>query len=277
MSVSLSLLAGAGWQFFDDNGNPLSGGLIHTYQAGTTTPAATYTSVSGGTANSNPIVLDAAGRPSAEIWLDDQYVYKFTVSTSAGVLIRTYDNISGAATAQDIQNILALLSASSGSSLVGFIQSGTGAVAQTLQTKNRKILNTVDFDTVANYNTARSALSGNYNDMLVQSDIDNTESLLGSELTHLRTQKPAWYSFPWLMKTISSYNTAVNPPINIVGFGSSVGVGATLPDPATQAPVAVFSSTLESVIDPGGIYNFVTYNDSVNGSTFSEAAAALVS
>lgn len=275
MSVSLSLLAGAGWQFFDDNGTPLSGGLIHTYQAGTTTPAATYTSSTGGTANSNPIVLDAAGRPSAEIWLDDQYIYKFTVSTSAGVLIRTYDNIPGAASAQDIQDILAMLAASSGSSLIGFIQAGTGAVAQTLQTKNRKILNTADFDTIDNYDTAREALSGNYNDMLVQSDIDNTESLLGSELTHLRTQKPAWYSFPRLMRTISSYDTAVNPAINIVGFGSSVGAGATLPDPATQAPVAVFSSTLESVIDPGGIYNFVTYNDSVNGSTFSEAAAAL--
>jgi lysophospholipase L1-like esterase len=111
--------------------------------------------------------------------------------------------------------------------------------------------------------------------MLVQSDIDNTETLLGSELTHLRTQKPAWYSFPRLMKTIASYDTAVNPVINIVGFGSSVGVGATLPDPATQAPVAVFSSTLKSVIDPGNIYNFVTYNDCVNGSTISQAAAAL--
>lgn len=275
MSVSLSLLAGAGWQLFDSSGIPLSGGLIRTYQAGTTTPVATYTSSSGDTPNSNPIILDAAGRPPAEIWLDDSYIYKFTVFTSNDVLIRTYDNISGAATAQDIQNILALLAASSGANLIGFIQAGTGAVAQTLQTKNRKILNTVDFNSITNYNTAREALSGNYNDMLVQSDIDNTASLLGSELTHLRTQKPAWYSFPRLMKTISSYNTAVNPPINIVGFGSSVGVGATLPDPATQAPVAVFSSTLESVIDPGGIYNFVTYNDSVNGSTFSEASAAL--
>lgn len=275
MTVSMSMMAGAGWQFFDDNGVPLSGGLIHTYQTGTTTPAATYTSSSGNTANTNPIVLDAAGRIPAEVWLDDQYIYKFTVSKSTGVLIRTYESISGAASAQDIADILALLTASSGSSLIGFIQAGTGAVAQTLQTKNRKILNTADFDTVANYNTARAALADNYNDMLVQSDIDNTPSLLGSELTHLRAQKPAWYSFPRLMKKISSYDTAVNPPINIVGFGSSVGVGASLPDPATQAPVAVFASTLESVIDPGNIYNFVTYNDSVNGSTFSQSITAL--
>lgn len=152
---------------------------------------------------------------------------------------------------------------------------GTGAIETTVQAKLRQIVNTENYNTIDNYDTARTALAGNYNDMLVQSDIDNTETLLGSELTHLRTQKPAWYSFPRLMKIISSYDTAVNPVINIVGFGSSVGVGATLPDPATQAPVAVFSSTLKSVIDPGNIYNFVTYNDSVNGSTFSQAADAL--
>lgn len=44
MGVSLSMYAGAGAQFFDNNGNPLAGGLIYTYAAGTTTPAATYTS-----------------------------------------------------------------------------------------------------------------------------------------------------------------------------------------------------------------------------------------
>ena len=37
MSVTLSLFAGAGWQFFDNNGVPLAGGLIYTYAAGTTT------------------------------------------------------------------------------------------------------------------------------------------------------------------------------------------------------------------------------------------------
>jgi hypothetical protein len=47
MSVNLSLLAGAGWQFFTDDGVPLAGGLLYTYAAGTTTPQAPYTSSSG--------------------------------------------------------------------------------------------------------------------------------------------------------------------------------------------------------------------------------------
>ena len=56
MTVGLSPVAGAGWQFFDANGVPLSGGKLYTYAAGTTTPAATFTSVSGATAHTNPFV-----------------------------------------------------------------------------------------------------------------------------------------------------------------------------------------------------------------------------
>lgn len=95
MAVNLSSLAGAGWQFFDDNGNPLTGGKIYTYLAGTTTPATTYTSVTGATPHTNPIILDAAGRVPEEIWLTVGLRYKFIIKTSTDVLIGTYDNISG--------------------------------------------------------------------------------------------------------------------------------------------------------------------------------------
>lgn len=99
MTVTLSLFAGAGAQFLDNSGNPLSGGKIYTYQAGTTTPQATYSTNSGATAHTNPIVLDAAGRvPSGgEIWLTSGVGYKFIVKTSTEVLIATYDNIPSSA------------------------------------------------------------------------------------------------------------------------------------------------------------------------------------
>lgn len=95
MSVSLSLFAGSGAQFFADNGAMLTGGLLYTYAAGTTTPLATYTTSAGSTANANPIVLDAAGRTPNQIWLTDGSSYKFVLKTSAGVTIGTYDNIIG--------------------------------------------------------------------------------------------------------------------------------------------------------------------------------------
>jgi len=96
MSVTPSPIGGFAAQFFDNNGNPLSGGKIYTYAAGTTTPQASYTSASGTTPHSNPIVLDSAGRvPGGEIWLTDGLIYKFVIETATAVLIGTYDNITG--------------------------------------------------------------------------------------------------------------------------------------------------------------------------------------
>lgn len=99
MAVTLSLFAGAGAQFFDNNGNVLSGGKIYTYQAGTTTPLAVYTTNSESAFHTNPIILDAAGRvPSGgEIWLQLGVGYKFVLRTSSDVLIATYDNIPSSA------------------------------------------------------------------------------------------------------------------------------------------------------------------------------------
>jgi hypothetical protein len=96
MAVNLSAFGGVGWQFFDNNGNILTGGLIYTYAAGTTTPAATYTTYTGLTAHTNPIVLDSAGRvPGGEIWLTMGLNYKFVLKTSTGTTIATFDNIYG--------------------------------------------------------------------------------------------------------------------------------------------------------------------------------------
>ena len=95
MAVRLSPLAGAGWQFFDNLGIPLAGGLLYTYTAGTTTPQATYTSAAGTIANANPIVLDSAGRTANQTWLTVGVAYKLVLQTAAAVTIGTYDNISG--------------------------------------------------------------------------------------------------------------------------------------------------------------------------------------
>lgn len=91
-SVLLSPV-GNGQQFFDNAGLPLSGGLIYTYQAGSSTLLTTYTDVNGNVANTNPIVLDSAGRTPNEIWLQTGYSYKFVIQTSAGVTLQTLDNL----------------------------------------------------------------------------------------------------------------------------------------------------------------------------------------
>jgi hypothetical protein len=132
MAVNLSPVGGVAAQFFDNNGVILSGGKLYSYLAGTTTPATTYTSSSGGTAHTNPIILDSAGRvPGGEIWLTSNLSYKFTLKTSTDVLIATYDNVAAL-------NALTTLALASGSSLIGYTVDGVTTVPQTVQAVLRR-------------------------------------------------------------------------------------------------------------------------------------------
>jgi hypothetical protein len=94
MTVYLSSFGGVGWQFFDGNGQPLSGGKIFSFEAGTTIPAPTYTDDSGTTAHTNPIILNSVGRvPSGQIWQPANPPYKFVLYTSNDILIGTFDDV----------------------------------------------------------------------------------------------------------------------------------------------------------------------------------------
>jgi hypothetical protein len=125
-SVLLSPV-GNGQQFFDNTGVPLSGGLIYTYQAGSSTPLTTYTTNSGLIPNSNPIILDAAGRTANEIWLQTGYTYKFVLQTSAGVTLQTLDNLypilqtSAATTNPFTAGMIIIWSGSTGSIPAGWV------------------------------------------------------------------------------------------------------------------------------------------------------------
>lgn len=118
---------GNGQQFFDNAGLPLSGGIIYTYQAGSTTPLTTFTTSSGLTPNTNPIILDSAGRFANEVWLQDGYNYKFVIQTSAAVTLQTLDNIygipssSGGAAGTVPSGMIAIWSGSTGSIPSGWV------------------------------------------------------------------------------------------------------------------------------------------------------------
>jgi hypothetical protein len=154
MAVSLALIGGAGWQFFDDSGLPLSGGKIYTYAAGTTTPLTTYTSRDGLTANANPIILDAAGRTPQQIWSTEGLLYKYVVAKSNDVQIRVWDNIGGSVVASNLGADLANTADNSkGDALIGFRQSNsagflTGATARTVNDKLQEFISVKDFGAV---------------------------------------------------------------------------------------------------------------------------------
>lgn len=85
-----SLMPQGKQQYFDANGDPLSGGKLYTYAAGTSTPLSTYTTAAGNVANTNPVVLDSRGEASI-FWTGD--AYKITLKTADDVEIWTQDNV----------------------------------------------------------------------------------------------------------------------------------------------------------------------------------------
>lgn len=85
-----------GW---DDNGDVLAAGKLYTFAAGTSTPLDTYSDADLDPihANTNPVILDSAGR--AVVYLTSA-TYKFELKDSSDVTIWTQDNIAAVPLAQ---------------------------------------------------------------------------------------------------------------------------------------------------------------------------------
>ncbi len=108
-------------QFFDNDGDPLAGGQLFSFIAGTTTPKATFTDFGGLTPNANPTILDSAGR--ADIWLGTDTLYKLRLLDSVSVQIWEIDNIGSSAQTIDpgygiVKNVVRLTPVSGEFSMV---------------------------------------------------------------------------------------------------------------------------------------------------------------
>lgn len=136
-------------QFFDSNGDPLSGGKLYTYEAGTNTPKATYTDEAGVVPNSNPIILDGAGYATIRIASGN---YKFVLYDANDNLQFTADDVSS--TGSIISSVTgALIDTNNLSDLddndtaIGNLESGATGGAIVQATRTQTITNkTIDGD-----------------------------------------------------------------------------------------------------------------------------------
>lgn len=80
--------------FFAANGDVCNACTLETYEAGTSTPLATYQDAASTTPHANPVVMSSVGKPNTgtPIYLLPTF-YKFILKSSAGATIWTADNI----------------------------------------------------------------------------------------------------------------------------------------------------------------------------------------
>lgn len=164
-------------QYFGIASIPLIGGKIFTYAAGGSVPKATFTDAAGTTAQPNPIVLNARGEPPNAIFWNGSY--RVVIQDALGNLIYSVDNyqtplmpgdltVNGGAgligfdsaanyQAGSIGKFLTDLAKSVGSTFIGFVQAGVGAVVRTLQAELRERISISQFGAVLDGVTDDSA------------------------------------------------------------------------------------------------------------------------
>lgn len=109
----------------DANGNPVSGGRVYTYLAGTTTLVATYTDVALSVANANPIIADSAGRYVA--FLSPGASYKYVVQSADGSALRTQDNISATPASSSNNDVTGVAGENLAASAAVYLSDGSGS------------------------------------------------------------------------------------------------------------------------------------------------------
>lgn len=122
--------------FVDANGNPLSGGKLCTYAAGTTTLQSTYSSntLSVPNLNSNPVIMAANGRPTSGAIFLSPTSYKFVLrepgtdtTCATGTILWTLDNIAAIPTTSGAVDVTVTAGETITAGMVAYLSDGSGS------------------------------------------------------------------------------------------------------------------------------------------------------
>jgi hypothetical protein len=239
----------------DANGNPLVGGKIYTYVAGSSTPAATYTDSVSGTQQANPIILNSLGLPASPIWMTGGVLVKFVIQDAVGVTIRTVDNVSG------VNDVASPTTASEwvASGLVPTYISATSFSFTGDQTNvfqpGRRLLSAntggTRYSTILN-----SAFSAGQTTITVVNDSGNLDAGLSSvSYGFLSVVNPSGVGYVPLGTGAvpTTVQNKLRESVSVKDFGA-VGDGVTDDTAAIAAAIAYMGSTGTSVHVPPGTY-----------------------
>ena len=211
-------------QCFNDNlsaGQPLAGGKIFSYQAGTSIQQATFTDATGLSQNTNPVVLDAGG--CASIWLTSGQSYRFVAQNAAGAQEWVTDQVSGLATTS--------AAFAQASTTVSF--SATPTFTATAQQQLFKITLT------GNVTSSTLTMSGVSAPSIVNFEITQDATggrtfvwplnMSGTVQINLAANSTTTESFFWDGTTAFAWNSVqyAGPPTNLTA-GPGIGTGPTI-------------------------------------------------
>ena len=161
---------------FDDNGNPLVGGKLYTYEPGTTTDKDCYTSAAGTTPLSNPVILDSNGE--ALIYTDG--LYDLILTDADDVTLWTMSSVGGSAVtaagggSSTVANEITVFSGTDATSIIG----GANLIAKSggIQLNGNVLLSGGAANTLHIENTAASA----YADVIMKNLTVGTVTAVGA-------------------------------------------------------------------------------------------------
>ena len=201
-------------QFFDADGNPLVGGKLFTYAAGTTTPQATFTDYNGGTANTNPVIMNSRGE--AAIWCGANRYY-MVLKDANDVEIWTADNVNGAN-----GPTLAVLAAGSGATLVGYTPTDTG-VATTVNAR-LQLLDGVSPTATATDNAVNGAINAYRNASAV---VGGSSAVVNTNIYGRTVTGASETALEWTSVFVLDNYAAVSDNVAMYAQGNKRSTGST--------------------------------------------------
>lgn len=279
-----TLLPLAEQTFLDNNGAPLTGGRVFFYIPNTLTPKATYQNSTGSVSNSNPVILDGAGR--AIIYGSGQYrqrVYdvngnliwdQLTADTSGGATYSWAGISAGTANAQTItapnftqgdgQQIGFIAGLSNSSAFTVIVNGGLPISVIQASAAGPQALSSGSIIAGNQYFLSYSELNGNF-----QIDTLPTQSILPSSPIASATTTD--------IGTLASHNANVSGSTTITSFGSSASINSQFYAVTfTGAPLITASSQILTITGfniqavpgaslflaylGGGVWQVISYN-----------------
>jgi len=169
--MTTTLIPNLVFRALNASGVPLAGGKLFTYAAGTANLLATYTDSSGGTPNTNPVILNADGE--ASVWLGNN-AYKFNLLDASNVQQDGFpvDNVVRYSSYAELAALTNALASSTGASNVNYTIPASGAILTSVYANIIKIVflkgnfgavgNGVADDTLAWQNAINYCMLNNY-------------------------------------------------------------------------------------------------------------------